>query len=140
MEPHGIKDLFDIYMGLRSSINSYWLFYFVVTSTIVGWFVGKKPKLSMPVKIMISLGYIMFVTVSFTALSRTYKHLVAVKSDLKVICTKTKTALCANICDFSNYNYDLMIWGIILGVVAGVLIIIWIPSQNLKTKKDVDLA
>ena len=132
MKPHGIKDLFDIYMGLRSSINSYWLFYFVVTSTIVGWFFGKKPKLSIPVKIMISAGYIMFVAINFKALSRTYKHLVAVKSDLKVICNKCNTALCDNIRTFSDFDYDLMIWGIILVVTTGVLLIIWKPFSKLR--------
>jgi hypothetical protein len=67
----------------------------------------------------------------FKALSRTYKHLVAVKSDLKVICNKCNTALCDNIRTFSDFDYDLMIWGIILVVTTGVLLIIWKPFSKL---------
>ncbi|HEX6383638.1 MAG TPA: hypothetical protein VF177_03110 [Anaerolineae bacterium] len=85
MEPGAaitIKDVADLLFAARERIDFYWNFYVVVIVAVIGWLVSVKKTLTLPMKVLVSVAYLIAAAMNFLGLYSSYTFAEALRIDL----------------------------------------------------------
>ncbi len=85
MEPElsiTIKDVADLLFTARERIDFYWNFYVVVAIAVIGWLVSLKKTLTYPMKVLVSVVYVVAATMNYMGLYSSYTFAEALRTDL----------------------------------------------------------
>lgn len=77
-----IMDVADLLFAARERIDFYWNFYIVVVIAIIGWLVSLKKPLTRPVKILVSVAYLIAAITNYLGLYSSYTFAEALRMDL----------------------------------------------------------
>jgi fucose 4-O-acetylase-like acetyltransferase len=76
------KDVADLFITATDKIEFYWNFYVVMLIALIGWLVSTKRPLSTSLKLLITVGYLVFVSMNILALYGSYTFAEALRLDL----------------------------------------------------------
>jgi hypothetical protein len=85
LEPLTLRDIADLLFAARERIDFYWNFYVIVVIAIIGWLVARKKKsrpMTFPVKILVTVGFVIAATMNFVGLYGAYTLAEALRTDL----------------------------------------------------------
>jgi hypothetical protein len=77
-----IKDVADLLFALRERIDFYWNFYVVVVIAVIGWLVSLKKRLTLSMKVLVSVAYLIAAVMNFLGLYSSYAFAEALRTDL----------------------------------------------------------
>jgi hypothetical protein len=77
-----IKDVADLLFAARERIDFYWNFYVVVVIAVIGWFVSLKKTLTRPMKLLVSVVYLIAAATNLLGLYSSYTLAEALRADL----------------------------------------------------------
>ena len=76
------NDLTDLFITALDKIEFYWNFYVVMLIALIGWLVSAKTPLSVRLKALITVGYLVFVAMNILGLYSSYTFAEAIRMDL----------------------------------------------------------
>ncbi len=76
------EDVADLFITATDKIEFYWNFYVVMLIALIGWLVSTKRPLSISLKLLITVGYLVFVSMNILGLYRSYTFAEALRIDL----------------------------------------------------------
>jgi hypothetical protein len=84
MEPAAItiKDVADLLFAARERIDFYWNFYVVVVIAVMGWLVSLKKRLTVSMKALVSVVYLIAAATNLVGLYGSYTFAEALRADL----------------------------------------------------------
>ena len=135
------KDVADLFVSATDKIEFYWNFYVVMLIALIGWLLSTKRPFSLSVKLLISVGYVIFVAMNLLGLYGSYTFAEAIRIDLltmqdaKAVLSNTHNVL-------KKHSYvgqrTAMFWiHAILGLT--VLLAVWLGrfgEQNVRAKRS----
>ena len=77
-----IKDVADLLFAARERIDFYWNFYVVVVIAVIGWLVSYKKTLTLPMKLLVSVAYVIAAIMNLLGLYSSYTIAEALRIDL----------------------------------------------------------
>ena len=80
----GTKDLADLLIAATGRIDFYWNFYTITVLALIGWMVSTEKPLAVRLKILITVGYILFAIMTLGALKTSYYFADAIRQDLLI--------------------------------------------------------
>lgn len=122
------KDIADMLLKIADSINFLWNFYAFGTIAIVSWLLSLKRNLNWQLKLLLSLGFLCFVTMNLTALLRSYTFADSLRLELQANIDQStfKTQGLYELTKGLSFSRQIWIaWGIHIFVDSGVLVIVW---------------
>ena len=78
------KEIADSFITAAGKIEFYWNFYAITLIALIGWLVSTKKVLGPRLKLLISVGYLVFVFMNIMGLSSSYTFAEALRQDLLV--------------------------------------------------------
>ena len=79
------KDVADLFITSTGKIEFYWNFYTVTVLALIGWLVSTKRALVLRVKVLVTIGYLVFVAMNVLGLYGAYTFAEALRLDLLAI-------------------------------------------------------
>jgi cytochrome b len=76
------RDIADLFVTAIDKIEFYWNFYTVTLLALIGWLVTTKQALDRGLKLLLSVGYLIFVAMNLTGLWGSYTLAEALRLDL----------------------------------------------------------
>jgi hypothetical protein len=77
-----IKDVADLLFAARERIDFYWNFHVVVVIAVIGWLVSFKRTLTLSMKLLVSVAYVIAAVMNFVGLYGSYTFAEALRTDL----------------------------------------------------------
>jgi hypothetical protein len=77
-----IKDVADLLFAARERIDFYWNFHVVVVIAVIGWLVSFKRTLTLSMKLLVSVAYLVAAVMNFVGLYGSYTFAEALRTDL----------------------------------------------------------
>jgi hypothetical protein len=77
-----IKDVADLLFAARERIDFYWNFHVVVVIAVIGWLVSFKRTLTLSMKVLVSVAYLVAAVMNFVGLYGSYTFAEALRTDL----------------------------------------------------------
>ena len=77
-----IKDVADLLLQATERVDFYWNFYVVVVIAIIGWLVSLKKSLTVPMKALVSIGYLIVAGMNLIGLYGSYTFAEALRTDI----------------------------------------------------------
>jgi len=129
------KDLADLFITSTEKIEFYWNFYVVMLIALIGWLISTKRQLTLPLKLIISAGYLVFVFMNIQGLYGSYTFADAIRMDLLSLdelknVTNTRQLLAEH--SFLEKRNSIFWIHSILGL--AVLLVIWFGRFNTDEK------
>jgi hypothetical protein len=78
----GTKEVVDLLVTAIDKIEFYWNFYVVLLIALMGWLVSAKKPLSVSLKSLITVGFLIFVAMNMAGLYGSYTFAEALRTDL----------------------------------------------------------
>ena len=122
------KDIADLFITATGKIEFYWNFYTVTVLALIGWLVSTKNPLAPQLKVLISIGYLVFVFMNIKGLYGSYMFAEALRLDLLASSQSCQTALdktCEVLSDISYESQKNMVLPIHFLVGSFVLFTVW---------------
>lgn len=85
MQPEAVltaRDAADLLFAARERIDFYWNFYVVIVIAVIGWMVSVKRTLTVPMKVLVSVAYLIAAAMNVVGLYGSYTFAEALRSDL----------------------------------------------------------
>ena len=82
METLTTRDVADLLFAARERIDFYWNFYIVVVIAVIGWLVSNRRAMTVPMKALVTIGYVIASAMNALALWGAYTFAEALRSDL----------------------------------------------------------
>jgi hypothetical protein len=121
-----VKDVIELLFAARERIDFYWNFYVVIGIAVVGWLVTLKKSLTLPMKILVSLVYVIASTMNFLGLYSSYTFAEGLRTDLLNMIDPASLADTRLILEQHSYLTQRMAaLTIHLAVGATILFVIW---------------
>ena len=76
------KDIADLFIVATGKIEFYWNFYTVTLLALIGWFVSSKKVFGSRLQLLITIGYLAFVSMNIIGLLGSYTFAEALRLDL----------------------------------------------------------
>jgi hypothetical protein len=76
------KDVAQLFIAATDKIQFYWNFYVVMLIALIGWLVSTQSTLNFSLKLLITVGYLVFVVMNLVGLGRSYTFAEALRKDL----------------------------------------------------------
>lgn len=76
------KDIADLFVAAVGKIEFYWNFYTVTVLALIGWLASSDATLTLPLKLLITVGYAVFVLMNIIGLQGSYLFAEALQKDL----------------------------------------------------------
>jgi hypothetical protein len=122
-----IKEVADLLFAARERIDFYWNFYVVVVIAIIGWLVSLKKTLTLSMKVLVSVAYLIAAVMNYLGLYGSYAFAEALRTDLLRMVSAapplTDTRLMLE--QHSYLTQRLTAFWIHLIVGATILLVIW---------------
>jgi hypothetical protein len=77
-----VNELADLLIAARGRIDFYWNFYAVMVIAIIGWLVSPKRHLTIPMKALVTVAYVLASAANLMGLSSAYTLADALRKDL----------------------------------------------------------
>jgi cytochrome b561 len=77
-----VKDVADLLFAARGRIDFYWNFYVVVVIAVIGWLLTSKRGLTVPMKVLVSVAYLVAASMNLLGLHGAYTFAEALRTDL----------------------------------------------------------
>ena len=90
-----VKDTIDLFIIATDKVEFFWNFYVVSVISLVGWLVTTKRPLTVFLKFLITVGYLLLAAMNLLGLYNTYNFAEALREDLLAMegqrhfCTRT---------------------------------------------------
>jgi hypothetical protein len=88
-EPMTLRDVADLLFAARERIDFYWNFYVIVVVAVIGWLVSLKKTLAVPVKVLVSVAFVIAAAMNLVGLYSSYTFAEALRTDLLRISAAT---------------------------------------------------
>jgi hypothetical protein len=121
-----IKDVADLLFAARERIDFYWNFYVVVVIAVIGWLVSLKKTLTRPMKVLVSVVYVIATATNLLGLYSSYTFAEALRADLvRMAATTPLTDTHLYLEQHSYLPQRLAAIGVHLVVGATILLVVW---------------
>jgi hypothetical protein len=121
-----IKEVADLLFAARGRIDFYWNFYVVVVIAVIGWLVSLKKTLTLSMKVLVSVAYLIAASMNYLGLYSSYAFAEALRTDLlRMITTASLTDTRLMLEQHSYLAQRLGAFWIHLVVGATILLVIW---------------
>jgi hypothetical protein len=77
-----MKDVANLFIAATDKIQFYWNFYVVMLIALIGWLLSTKTALSISLKALITVGYLVFVAMNILGLYGSYTFAEVLRTDL----------------------------------------------------------
>ncbi len=77
-----LKDIADLFIAATGKVEFYWNFYTVTLLALIGWFASIKKGIALRLKLLITVGYLLFVFMNLIGLLSSYTFAEALRLDL----------------------------------------------------------
>ena len=121
-----IKDVAELLFAARERIDFYWNFYVIVIVAVVGWLVTLKKPLTVPMKVVVTVAYLIAATMNFLGLYSAYTFAEALRTDLLRIASDPAIANTRLILE--QHSYIAHRWGALfahIGLGLPILLAVW---------------
>jgi hypothetical protein len=122
-----IKEIADLLFAARARIDFYWNFYVVVVIAVIGWLVSVKKMLTLSMKMLVSIAYLIAAIMNYMGLYSSYAFAEALRTDLlRMVATAPLLADTRLLLEQHSYlTQRLSAFWIHLIVGAAILGVIW---------------
>ena len=121
-----VKDVAELLFAARERIDFYWNFYVVVVIAVIGWLVSLKKRLTVSMKVLVSVAYLIAATMNLLGLYSSYTFAEALRTDLlRMTATTPLTETRLLLEQYSYLQQRLAALGIHLAVGATILFVVW---------------
>ena len=122
-----IKEVADLLFAARARIDFYWNFYVVVVIAVIGWLVSLKKTLTLSMKALVTVAYLIAAVMNFLGLYGSYAFAEALRTDLlgMVATAPSLTSTRLLLEQHSYLTQRLTAFWIHLVVGATILVVIW---------------
>lgn len=77
-----LKDIVQLFITVTTRVDFYWNFYVVTLLALIGWMFSTKKPMTTHLKLLITVGYIVFVSMNLVGLWGSYTFAEALRNDL----------------------------------------------------------
>jgi hypothetical protein len=77
-----VKDVADLLLAATERVDFYWNFYVVIVIAVIGWLVSLKKALTVPLKVLVSVAYVIAAAMNLLGLYGSYTFAEALRTDL----------------------------------------------------------
>jgi hypothetical protein len=121
-----IKEVADLLFAARGRIDFYWNFYVVVVIAVIGWLVSIKKTLTLSMKLLVSVAYLVAAVMNLVGLYSAYTFAEALRTDLLRMAATTPLTDTRLILEQHSYlvQRQVAFWTH-LAIGATILLVIW---------------
>ena len=120
------KDVADLLVAARERIDFYWNFYVVVVIAVIGWLVSLKKTLTLSMKVLVSVAFLVAAAMNLLALYNSYTFAEALRTDLLRMAATTPLTDTRLLLEQHSYlTQRLVAFWIHLAVGATILLVVW---------------
>lgn len=131
-----VKDVADLLFAARERIDFHWNFYVVVAIAVIGWLVSLKKALTLPMKVMVSVAYVVAATMNLLALYSAYTFAEALRTDLLRMAAGSPLADTRFLLEEHSYLRQRMVaFWVHLAVAIPVLLAVWLGRFSEREEK-----
>ena len=121
-----IKEVADLLFAARERVDFYWNFYVVVVIAVIGWLVSLKKRLTLSMKVLVSVAYLIAAAMNYLGLYNSYTFAEALRTDLlRMIDTASLTDTRLILEQHSYLAQRLGAFWTHLAVGATILLVVW---------------
>lgn len=121
-----ITDVADLLFSARERIDFYWNFYVVIVIAVIGWLVTFKRTLTLPMKLLVSIAYLVAAIMNVLALYSAYSFAEALRADLlRMLATTTLADTQIILAQHSYLPQRVAALWVHLAVGAAILLVVW---------------
>jgi hypothetical protein len=121
-----LKDVADLLFAARGRIDFYWNFHVVVVIAVIGWLVTNKQRLTVSIKILVSLVYLIAAATNLAGLYGSYTFAEALRSDLLRMAATSPLIETRSLLEQHSYlNHRLAAFWIHLILATAILLVVW---------------
>jgi hypothetical protein len=121
-----IRDVADLLFAARGRIDFYWNFYVVVVIAVIGWLVSLKRTLTLSMKLLVSIAYVIAAAMNLLGLYSSYTLAEALRTDLLRMAATTPLTDTLLVLEGHSYlTQRLVAFWIHLAVGATILLVVW---------------
>jgi hypothetical protein len=121
-----VNDVADLLFAARERIDFYWNFYVVIVIAIIGWLVSLKRTLTVPMKSLVTVVYLVASGMNLAGLYSSYSFAEALRTDLLRLATGTPLRDTRLLLEEHSYlSHRTSAFWIQLAVGATILIAVW---------------
>lgn len=124
-----IKEVADLLFAARERIDYYWSFYILVVVAVIGWLVSLKKTLTKPMKILVTLAFLIAAATNLAGLYSSYALAEALRTDLLRMAATAPLPDTRGILEQHSYLPQRIV-AILIHLVVGVpmLIVVWLAK------------
>lgn len=121
-----VKEVADLLFAARERIDFYWNFYVVVVVAVIGWLVSLKKTLTIPMKLLVSVAFLIAAGMNLVGLYSAYTFAEALRTDLLRVAAAAPLADTRLLLEQHSYVSQRMVAvGVHLTLGATILLVIW---------------
>jgi hypothetical protein len=121
-----IKEVADLLFAARERIDFYWNFYVVVVIAVIGWLVSYKKTLTVSMKLLVSVAYVIAATMNLLGLYSSYTIAEALRIDLlRMLATAPFADTRIYLEQHSYLPQRLVAFAVHLAVGTAILSVVW---------------
>jgi hypothetical protein len=129
------KEIANFFVTAIGKIELYWNFYTLTMLALIGWLVSMKKDLGTGMKLLITVGYLLFAIINLIGLWISYTLAEALRQDLLVSAKATPEILKNTRAIISEISYDSQrILAFVVHVIFGVFVlsVVWFGALGEK--------
>jgi hypothetical protein len=120
------KDVADLLLAARERIDFYWNFHVVVVIAVIGWLVSLRRTLTVPLKALVSVAYVIAAATNLVGLHGAYTFAEALRTDLLRMAASVPLPDTRLVLERHSYlAHRLMALWIHVGVGGAILLVLW---------------
>jgi hypothetical protein len=125
------KEVADLLFAARERIDFYWNFYVVVVIAVIGWLVSVKRPLTLPTRILVSIGYMVAAIMNLVGLHGSYTFAEALRTDLLRMTAATPLTDTRSVLERHSYlaQRAWAFW-VHAAVGAAILLVVWLRGNR----------
>lgn len=129
-----LKDALDLYQSQYSQVDKLWSYFGTFTLAILGFTIGsEKATKSMKEVTAIIIGYLVFCSGNFSALSLGQKQLIDF-AHIAIDAAKTNGLNLKNLEPLTTFDIASFYWSVVTAVCLGVIFIAWKRQHAVRIK------
>ncbi len=122
-----VKEVADLLFAARERIDFYWNFYVVVVVAVIGWLVSLKKTLTVPMKLLVSVAFLIAAGMNLVGLYSAYTFAEALRTDLLRVAAATPLTDTRLLLEQHSYlSQRTVALGVHLTLDATILLAIWL--------------
>lgn len=124
-----LRDIADLLFAARERIDFYWNFYVIVVIAVIGWLITKKKPLTLGVKILVTVVFLIAASMNLLGLYGAYAIAEALRVDLLRVSAATPLTATRQVLENHSYlaHRTAALWTHI-GVALIILLTVWFAS------------